>query len=135
MYINIYPMNHTTKSYICFTPSSRLLFVDGWNKTLSSVGLDGEDVTLVASLSDLTGDNPVYGLTVVNDTAYVSVWGSGSVVRVPMEEGAASPTTILDGLSRDVMFSMASTDPASQPAGRGFTYAFDQLDCKICYIE
>ena len=72
---------------------------------------------MLINLTPHTGDsNPVFGLALLNDVPYVSVWGTGDILRVDMETDDV--TTVIMAASDDVMFSLASLDASNQPESK-----------------
>ena len=72
---------------------------------------------MLINLTRHTGDNnPVFGLALLNDVPYVSVWGTGDILRVDMETDDV--TTVIMAASDDVMFSLATLDVSNQPESK-----------------
>ena len=78
--LNLYFCLRLQKGSVSCCTYRRVLWVDAWTKKLYSAPVDGDgDVTALVDLSPYFGDNPAFGLAVVEGTALISVWGSGQV--------------------------------------------------------
>ena len=74
-----------------------------------SCDLDGGDTySQVAIMSGLSGDNPIFGLTIYQDRAYISVWKRGLVVSVNLNTRAMK--TAISTLGYDNIFSLYYAD-------------------------
>lgn len=114
---------------IVFECSSQLLYVDGWNKTLSAIRVDRSDrPQKIADLSKFAQDNPIFGLALGEGFAYVSIWGTGSIVKVPLNQ-ESEPVQILTGLSNECLFSLASTDARGQTASKWYAVILVSVNC------
>ena len=51
-----------------------------------------------------TSSNPVYGLSVHSDKAYISVWGSTSVLSVDIKEDHHEIKVLEEKLGKEVLF-------------------------------
>ena len=77
--------------------------------------LTGDSVTEVSWLGNVTGDSSVFGLTIYDDVALVSVWYTGMLVKVDLQTGDTSESR--QGLGYDALFSMTRLTNTSQLMG------------------
>ena len=70
-------------SWLTFTASPfyfrKVYWVDAWKKKLYSAPVHGNDVSIAVDLAPYVGQNPAFGLVMVEGTALVGVWGTGQV--------------------------------------------------------
>ena len=71
-----YLRNSFTASIFCFR---KVYWVDAWKKKLYSVSVHGNEVSSAVDLAPYVGQNPAFGVVMVEGTALVGVWGSGQV--------------------------------------------------------
>ena len=57
----------------------KVYWVDAWKKKLYSASVHGNEVSITVDLAPYVGQNPAFGLVMVEGTALVGVWGTGQV--------------------------------------------------------
>ena len=96
-----------------------MFWVDAWDQTLYSWSEEKQERRTVSDLSLLTDSNPIYGLIVHGSALFISSWNNGSLLTGKVFNGPDESELIyreifVEGLSTDVLFSMASLDASSQ---------------------
>lgn len=87
-----------------------ILWVDGWYQKLYQLQMDIGGLSTL-DISSYTGDQPVFGLAVHFETAYISVWGTTSILRVSLESSRVE--VLAPQLGDDVLFSLSVPDVSS----------------------
>ena len=96
--------------------------MDAWNKTLSVCNYDGTDKRIISNMIGLAEDNPLFGLSINNNLAYVSIWNKGKVHEVNLEYGTTRDFLI--GVGYEALFSMAYYNLALQPQGNFCSFMY-----------
>ena len=99
---------------VLFYRENSLYFVDAWDKKLKFININ-RNLTMFptgpveqANLEQYVGENPIFGLSIVDDYALISSWGSCSVLKVSLDSNN-SVEELYSGLGGEVLFSIATT--------------------------
>ena len=106
---------------ILFCYYRRLYWVDAYNKSIESSNMEGGQRQKEKSLLDGPYAAPLFGLALVNHTAYISTWYDGAVYSVELGPDPHPPDLIItevDYLTDREMFAIAAVTPGQQPDGK-----------------